>query len=100
MSKSDVFENDLVKLLLWGTPIAGIADNAASAPLTQFYLSLHTADPSEAGTQTTAEAAYVGYARVAIGRNSTALDIVGNTGTLKNIASFPQATGGTAVVTH
>ena len=32
--KTDVFENDFLKLLFQGTAIANIADNAASAPLT------------------------------------------------------------------
>jgi hypothetical protein len=34
MSKSDTFENDILKLIFNATAIANLADNAASAPLT------------------------------------------------------------------
>ena len=40
--KANTFDNDLLKLILNGTSIAGIADNAASVPLTQFlYVAAH-----------------------------------------------------------
>jgi len=74
MSKGDTFENDLIKLIFNGTPIAGIADNATSSPLASLYVSLHTADPNltpETGTQSTSEIGYTGYARVAVARNGT-----------------------------
>jgi len=61
--KSVVFANDLLKLIFHGTPIANVADNAASSPLTEVYVALHTADPGEAGTQSTNEVSYTGYAR-------------------------------------
>lgn len=70
MSKGDTFENDLLKLIFNATAIANIADNAASSPLTNLYVSLHTADPGEAGTQSTNEISYTGYARVAVARTS------------------------------
>src|SRR5262245_55318688 len=78
MSKGDTFENDLLKLIFNGTAIANIADNAASSPLTVLYLSLHTADPGETGSQTTSETAYTGYARKSINRNSGGLVVTNN----------------------
>lgn len=77
MSKSNTFENDLLLLIFNGTAIANIADNAASAPLTNLYVSLHTADPGEAGTQTTSETAYTGYARIAVARTSGGWTVTG-----------------------
>ena len=53
MSKGDTFESDLLKLIFNATAIANIADNAASSPLTNLFVPLHTADPGEAGSQTT-----------------------------------------------
>ena len=53
MSKSDAFEADLLKLLFNATAIANVADNAASSPLTNLFVALHTADPGETGTQAT-----------------------------------------------
>ena len=51
MSKGNTFENDWMKLIFNATAIANIADNAASSPLTNLYVSLHTADPGETGDQ-------------------------------------------------
>jgi hypothetical protein len=68
MGKGAVYDNDLLKLLFNATPIANIADNAASSPLTNLFVALHTADPTAAGNQTSNEISYTGYARVAVAR--------------------------------
>lgn len=78
MSKGNTFENDWLKLIFNATAIANIADNAASSPLTNLYVSLHTADPGEAGDQTTSETAYTGYARVAVARTSGGWTVTNN----------------------
>lgn len=72
MSKGNTFENDLLKLIFQGVAIADIAENDATSPLTAYWLGLHTADPGEAGDQTTNETAYTGYARKSINRASGA----------------------------
>lgn len=77
MSKGAIFESDLLKLIFNAVAIAGIADNAA-APLTALYLSLHTADPGNAGNQNTSETAYIGYARVAVNRTSGGWVVTGS----------------------
>ncbi len=86
MSKQNTFETDLLKLILNGTAIANIADNAATAPITNIYVSLHTADPGEAGDQTTSEAGYTGYARVAVARTSGGWTVV--TGSASPVANI------------
>jgi hypothetical protein len=78
MSKSDTFENDWLKLIFNATAIANIADNAATSALTNLYVSLHTADPGEAGNQSTSEISYTGYARVAVARSSGGWTVTGN----------------------
>jgi hypothetical protein len=70
MSKGNVFINDFLKLWFNATNIANIADNAASSPLTNLYVSLHTASPGAGGDQTTNEISYTGYARVAVARTT------------------------------
>lgn len=100
MSKGNTFENDLLLLIFNGTAIGNIADNAASSPLTNLQVSLHTADPGEAGTQTTNEAAYTSYARVAVARTSGGWTVTGNAVTNAALIQFPQCTGGSATVTH
>jgi hypothetical protein len=77
--KGATFENDVLKLIFNGTAIANLADNAASSPLTSLYLSLHTADPTDSGNQTSSETTYTGYARVAVTRNSGGFTVSGST---------------------
>jgi hypothetical protein len=100
MSKGNTFENDLMKLIFNATAIANMADNAASSPLTVLYASLHTADPGEAGDQTTSEATYTSYARVAVNRNSGGWTVTNNSVSPAAEISFPAATGGTNTITH
>jgi hypothetical protein len=97
--KSSTFDNDLLKLILNGTAIANLADNAASGPLTSLYLSLHTADPGAGGNQNSSEAAYTSYARQAVPRNSTGFTVSGATATLTAAVIFPAATGGSETET-
>lgn len=100
MSKGNTFENDLLKLIFNGTAITGLADNAASSPVTNLYVSLHTADPGEAGNQTTSEAAYTSYARVAVARSGSGWTVTNNSVSPAEAISFPKCTGGTSTVTH
>lgn len=100
MSKSDVFENDLLKLIFNGTAIAGLADNAASSPVTSLYLALHTADPGEAGNQSTSEVSYTGYARAAVARTLGGWTVSSNSVSPVANVDFGAATAGTATVTH
>ena len=86
------FANDLLLLILEGTSIAGVAQNA-SAPITNIYLSLHTADPTS-GTQSTSEAAYTSYARQAVARTSGGWTVSTNTAVPVANINFPAATGG------
>ena len=78
MSKGNTFENDILKLIFNATAIANIADNAATSPLTDLYVSLHTSDPGEAGDQTTNECNYTSYARVAVARTSGGWTVTNN----------------------
>jgi hypothetical protein len=100
MSKGNTFENDFLKLVFNGTAIANIADNAASSPLTNLYASLHTADPGEAGTQTTSECAYTSYARVAVARTTGGWTVTNNSVSPVADISFPAATGGSETATY
>lgn len=101
MSKSNTFENDLLKLIFNGTPIPNLADNATASPLANLYISLHTADPGEAGLQTTSEIAYTGYARVAISRNSAGFVVTDNSVSPAVAVEFGEMTSGTpGTATH
>ncbi len=74
MPKSTTFSNDFVALIFNGTAIADLAENDTTAPLTNLYLSLHTADPGVGGSQLTNETAYTNYVRVAVARTTAGWD--------------------------
>jgi hypothetical protein len=100
MSKGNTFENDFLLLIFNGTAIADLADNDATSPLTNLYVSLHTGDVGEAGSQTTSEATYTSYARVAVARTSGGWTVTANAVTNAATISFPAATGGSNTITH
>jgi hypothetical protein len=101
MGKSSTFDNDLLKLIFNGTAIANLADNAASSPFTNLYLSLHTANPTAAGDQTTSECNYTSYARVAVARTSGGWTVTGSSVSPASIITLPTSTGGTTqTATH
>ena len=94
------FANALLKLIFNGTSIPNIADNAASSPLTNLYLSLHSADPTASGNQTSNEVSYTGYARVAVARTSSGFTVSGNALTLTSLVSFGTCTAGSTSASY
>ena len=100
MSKSNAWENDILGILFNATALANVFDNASSSPITALFVSLHTADPGEAGDQTTNECAYGSYGRVSVNRNSGGWTITGNSVSPTATISFPACTSGTETATH
>lgn len=103
MSKSNAHENSYLLLLFHNTDFALIGDAAGlqnSATTGSLYFSLHTADPGEAGDQTTNEVAYTSYARVAVARTSGGFTVSTNTVSLVSNVTFPAGTGGSGTATH
>lgn len=96
---ANTFENDLAKLIFQATAIANIADNAASAPLTNLYFGLQSADVGETGDQTTNEIAYTSYARVAVARSGIGFTVTNNSASPASAVNFPAGTGGTGTAT-
>lgn len=90
----------MAKLFWQATAIANLADNAASSPLANLFIALHTADPGEAGDQTTSEATYTGYARVSVARTSGGFTVATNTITNTAAVTFGACTGGSNSITH
>lgn len=95
---SNAGESDLLKLLFQNTNFPNAPVIQGSSTAGSYYAALHTSTgPGQAGTQSTNEAAYPGYGRVAIARTSGAWTITGsNPTTAENAAAvtFPAATGG------
>lgn len=103
MSKSNAWENALLDLLFLNTNVANVGDATGlrgSTTAGSLYVSLHTADPGETGDQTTNEAAYTSYARVAVARGAGWTRTGNSISPTANI-NFPPGTGGSAgPVTH
>jgi hypothetical protein len=72
----------------------------AASPLTNLWLSLHSADPTAAGNQGSNEIVYTSYARISVARTSSGFTVVGGSCTLTSTMNFPKCTGGTATATH
>lgn len=103
MSMSNSGETNVLKLLLQNVTWANIGDATGlvgSGTAGSWYVSLHTSDPGEAGTQTTNEAAYTSYARVAVARSTGGWAVTNDTGDNVAAVTFPQATGGSETETH
>lgn len=105
MSKTNVWENELLLHLFNNADVALVGDAAGlqnSAVAGSLYMSLHTADPGEAGDQSTSEVTYTSYARVAIARAAGAggFNVTGNAVATASNTNFPAGTGGGGTATH
>jgi hypothetical protein len=103
MSKGNTFESDLLSLILNNVDCSLVGDATGlrgSTAAGSLYVSLHTADVGETGTQSTLEATYTSYARVAIARSGAAWTVTTGTATNAAAVTFPAATGGTNTITH
>lgn len=100
MTISNTFENELAKLIFNASSIVNIAINASTSPLTTLAISLHTADPGEAGTQGTNETSYGGYTRVAVNRTATGWIVTNNSVSPSTNVTFAACTSGSATITH
>ncbi len=103
MSKANTWENALQLLLFNNTNAANIGDATGlrgSSTAGSLYVSLHTADPGEAGDQTTSEATYTGYARIAVARSSGGFTVTTNSVSPAANVDFPIGTAGSGTVTH
>jgi hypothetical protein len=100
--KGSTFENQLLLLIFNATAISSpsLAQNEGSSPLTNLYVSLHTASPGAGGSQTTSEAAYTSYARVAVARTSGGWTVTGGSVSPAATITFPTATGGSETETY
>ena len=103
MGKTNNYETSVLELLFNATGIANIADNTATSPLTNLYVSLHTSSPGQSGNQSTNEIAYTGYARVAVARSGSGWTISGSNPAScspNSTISFPAGTGGSGTATY
>lgn len=100
MTKSNAFETDMLELFFNATDLANLADDTVTSPAANLTIALHTGDPGEAGTQSTSEATYGGYARVNVARTSGGWTVAGNSVSPVANIDFAEATSGVETITH
>jgi hypothetical protein len=96
-------EANLLNIIFINTDWANIGNVGGlrgSTSAGSFYISLHTADPGESGSQSTNEASYTGYARVAVARSVSGFTLVTSTISNAALVQFAQCTGGSNTLTH
>lgn len=103
MSATNVFENGLLSLIFENASYANVGDATGlrgSTTAGVFYISLHTADPGETGSQTTSESAYTSYARVSVARSTAGWTVTAGVCDNDAAITFPACTGSTSTVTN
>lgn len=103
MSATNAFETGILTLIFNNSNYANVGDATGlrgSTTAGSFYISLHTADPGEAGSQTTSETSYTGYARVAVARSGAGFTVSGNTVSNTATITFGACSAGSATLSH
>jgi hypothetical protein len=101
MSTSTAFATGLLDLVFNNTALAGIGSGLpASTTAGSLYLALHTANPGAGGNQSTSEATYTGYARLAVARSTGGWTISGDAYQNAAAIAFPAATAGSETETY
>lgn len=104
MSATNSLETDLLELFFQNANIALIGDATGlrgSTTAGVFYQSLHTADPGEAGSQTTNETAYTEYDnRVSKARSAVGYAVSGSNASNASSIDFAQCGASGATLTH
>lgn len=100
---TNAFENELALLIFNNTNAANIGDATGlrgSSTAGVFYISLHTGDPGEGGSQNTSEASYTGYARVSVVRTASGFTVSGSGVSNAAAITFAPCTAGSNTITH
>jgi hypothetical protein len=103
MSMSNTSENNLLLLLFNNTNWANLGDATGlrgASTAGSFFIALHTADPGEAGSQTTSEISYTGYARVAVARSGAGFTVASSSVSNAALVTFGPCTAGSGTATY
>lgn len=100
MGKANYLSNGFLNTVFNAATLAALFQNASATPLTVLYFSLHTADPTAAGNQSSSEVTYTSYARVSVARTTSGFPTT-TTETISPAAAvtFPAGTGGSGTAT-
>jgi len=93
------FATQFLQLVLNGTALASVWQDGTS-PYTTLNVTLHTASPGVGGNQSTNEATYGAYARVAVARTTGGWTVAAGVASPVNPITFPTCTSGSQTLTH
>jgi len=102
-SLSNASETSLLELIFTNVAWDDLGDASGLQPsgaAGSLYIGLHTADPGEAGTQATSEAAYSGYARVAVARSAAGFTVAADNVSNAAAVTFTVSADGPETLTH
>lgn len=103
MSKSNTFETDLLNHIFNNAAITLVGDASGvlgSSTAGNLYISLHTDDPGEGGSQNTNETVYSDYLRVAVPRSAAGWTILNNKVSNAALIQFVTCGAIPATITH
>jgi hypothetical protein len=103
MSATNVFENGLLSLIFENANYANVGDATGlrgSSTAGVFYISLHTANPDETGSQNTSESAYTDYARVSVARSTAGWSVASGVADNDGAITFPLCGASGSTITH
>jgi len=102
MSLTNDAETDVLNLYFNNTDHADVGDTPGlqgSATAGSYYISLHTADPTETGNEAN-EVSGGSYAREAVARSGAGWTVSGNNASNAAAITFTQATANWGTITH
>jgi hypothetical protein len=103
VSATNAAEAAVLSLIFENANWANIGDATGlrgSSTAGVFYISLHTSDPGETGSQTTNETSYTNYARVSVARSTAGWTVSGNNCSNDSAITFAQCGATGATITH
>jgi hypothetical protein len=103
MSATNVLENGLLSLLFENANYANVGDGVGlrgSTTAGVFWIGLHTADPTETGTQTSSETSYTSYARVSVARSTAGWSVASGVADNDAAITFAQCGVTGATISH
>jgi hypothetical protein len=106
MALSNAAQLAIINLLFENTAFANVGNAGGLLPSSlagSWYIALHTADPTAAGTQSSNEATYTGYSRTPVARAGGSWTTSGTSPTqIVNaaIVNAPLCTGGSNTITY
>lgn len=98
MSKAAQYEDDVLAVLFTATALATVFQNHVTSPIVSIFVALTVGDGADSDSQTTNEATYGGYVRVAVVRTTGGWTVAAGSCSPDANIDFVEATSGVETV--